>query len=99
MKDKATSTTLARDCIVSVLIINIRQTPSWKTAVVYKRASNTDAAIGMTEDASLEILSRQFAKAMNLFKITREYLLVVCPLLDLSSFCEIPFILKRGYSA
>ena len=71
MKDKATSTTLARDCIVSVLIINIRQTPSWKTAVVYKRASNTDAAIGMTEDASLEILSRQFAKAINLFKITR----------------------------
>lgn len=68
MKDKATGTTLAHDCIASVLIINIRQTPNWKTVVVYKRASNTDAAISMTEDAALEILSRQFAMAINLFK-------------------------------
>ena len=58
MKDKATGTTHARDRIASS--INRRLTaPLGKAAAVYKCASNTDAPVGMTEEAALDSLSRQ----------------------------------------
>ena len=58
MKDKLCGTATARDFIAAT--INPRITaPLGKAASIYKCALNTDAAIGMTEDAALDILSRQ----------------------------------------
>ena len=58
LKDKLAGTTTARDFIASA--INRRITaPLGKAVSVYKCAFNTDAAVGMTEEAALDSLSRQ----------------------------------------
>ena len=58
LKDKATGTSLAHDRISSAISSRLTE-PLGKAAAIYKCAPNTDAAVGMTEEAALDILSRQ----------------------------------------
>ncbi len=58
LKDQLFATAEARDYMSSIVGGRITA-PLGKAAAVYKCAFNTDAAIGMTEDAALESLSRQ----------------------------------------
>ena len=58
LKDKAMGTNLARDRISSAISPRLTE-PLGKVAAIYKCALNTDAAVGMTEEAALDILGRQ----------------------------------------
>ena len=58
LKDKAMGTREAHDYMKSIIGRRITE-PLGKATAVYKCAVNADAAVGMTEDAALDILSRQ----------------------------------------
>jgi hypothetical protein len=65
LKDKFFDTAEARNYISTVIGSRITA-PLGKAAAVYQCALNTDAAVGMTEDAALEILSRQLYSSAGL---------------------------------
>ena len=58
LKDKIFDTAEAR-AYISAIIGSRISSPLGKAAAVYKCALNTDAAIGMTEEAALDLLCRQ----------------------------------------